>query len=118
MKNLLVVFALLLLVLSCGSTPDEPHVRPGQLPDSSDPKKDTIPNDLPTDTIIEYEPTDSVWRNIGEATFYDGWLLGVISFEARPPLDPSQNPWFVSVENTESYQIPIVYVIYIAFRHH
>lgn len=32
----------------------------------------------------------------------DGWLLGVVSLEARPPLVPAQNPWRVLVlENQE-----------------
>lgn len=97
MRSLLVVCAISMLVSSCGSTPDEPHVRPGQSPNGSEQKPDTIPQEEPIDSIAD-EPNDSLWCKLGKATFYDGWLLGVISFEARPPLDPSQNPWLVSVE--------------------
>ncbi len=41
---------------------------------------------------------DKLWQNVADGLFYDGWFTGVISLEARPPLNPEEYPWAVETE--------------------
>ncbi len=41
---------------------------------------------------------DPRWEYAGEAIFTDGWLSQAVSFEARPPLVPEDNPWIVEMQ--------------------
>lgn len=42
---------------------------------------------------VDYE-----WEDMGYGNIVDGWLIGVVSFEMRPPADPATQPWPVFVQ--------------------
>lgn len=53
-----------------------------------------------TVTILD---ADCEWSEPADALFTDGWLLGVVSFEGRPPLIPAGNPWAVEYRESRSH---------------
>ena len=53
------------------------------------------------DTVTILDP-DSDWEAPADAMFTDGWLLGVVSLDARPPLLPADNPWPVEYRESRS----------------
>lgn len=42
------------------------------------------------------------WSETFACTIVDGWLAPVVSFEARPPMIPSENPWAVAMQQNTS----------------
>ncbi len=63
---------------------------------------DTDAGTEPRYDFLTFDSPDNEWINIGYATFHDGWLLGIVSFEARPPLDPAENPWPVFMQRNRN----------------
>ncbi len=54
------------------------------------------------DTVTLLSPDDD-WEAPVDAIFTDGWLAGVVSMEARPPLVPADNPWEVEYRRSRSH---------------
>lgn len=54
--------------------------------------------------FLRLDNPESEWTGGDYGEFRDGWLLGVVSYEAAPPLDPAENPWPVFVQPHRSLQ--------------
>lgn len=55
---------------------------------------------------------DADWMPVPDAVFTDGWLTGVVSFEARPPLEPSEHPWPVEAACRRDGKVLRLYGLY------
>lgn len=56
-------------------------------------------NNIPHYEIIVADNTPG-WSEAFACTFVDGWLAPVVSFEARPPMVASENPWAVPMQRS------------------